>query len=198
MKIALRSLLTLLFASTALAAPADGGTAVFDLDRAAEELNILADIASQLEEQGKEINAELQKEQQALLTQLQGMQKMVGTSPTDAQRTQLAQGASRLDAEMNLKRATARAQLEARQNELTQEFTASIKPIALSVAQDAGYKAVSLKQTLFTFDPEIEITNAVIEAATKAGLKREVKTPAPEEETSEKSDSESASSEKSE
>ena len=196
MNIALRSLLILLLASTTFAAAADKGTAVFDLDRAAEELNILADIARQLEDQGKEINTELQKEQQALLTQLQGMQKLVGASPTDAQRSQLAQGASRLDAEMNLKRVTARTQLEARQNELIQEFTASIKPIALTVAQDAGYQAVSLKQTLFTFDPQIEITDVVIEAATKAGLKREAQAPAVEKKASEKTEPKESSSKK--
>lgn len=147
------------------------GFAVLDIDRAAKELNVEANVKATLDTMEKDLEAELSKTQAEIKAKMGGMLSVVGENPNAEQRQRLIAQIRLLEAEFNQVRAEAAQKIAQKQAEMIQDFADKIKPIAMEQAKKLRKDSVVLKINVFTFESEIDITDATIKAADRAGLK---------------------------
>jgi Skp family chaperone for outer membrane proteins len=182
-KISRKSTLSICFAFTSiilLSSPTAyaQGYAVLDIDVAAKDLNVEANVKSTLEAMEKELEKELAVSQADIRSKMDNMLSVVGGNPNSEQRQRLVAQIRLLEAEFNQARAEAAGKIAAKQAEMIKDFADKIKPIAMEEAKKIRRDSVILKVNLFTYDDAIDITEETIKAATQAGLKMPVP-PAP-------------------
>lgn len=172
---------TLLFATTTLIAFAgsafaqSGGVAVLDIDEVARQLGVEEKVRVDLLTMQNNLNGELQKTQAALQNQMVGVERAAGQNPTEEQRRQILATNQQLNAEFGRLRNQAQQTLAQERVRLINEFRIKLEPIALKAAKAKGLDTVLMKVTppVFTYSPEVDITQETAKLAIEAGMKVE-------------------------
>ena len=153
-----------------------GGVAILDIDAVARNLGVEEKVRVDLVSMQNNLNAELQKTQQTLQSQMAGVEQSAGENPTEEQRRQILATNQQLNAEFNRLKQQAQQQLANERVRLINEFRIKLEPIALDAAREKGLEVVLMKVTppVFAYGPEVDITDDTTALAIEAGMNVEV------------------------
>lgn len=171
MKRSLTTIPTLLLTIFIISVGESHAQAVFDIDRAAKELNVEANVKAEIAKISKDLEPQLKVKQAKLRNEMTNMTRLIGNNPNTEQRQRLVAQLRLLEAEFNQARAQALRNIQTKQAELIKEFTEKIRPIAKDRARKIKQDVIVLKVNAFDYESSADITDDVIRAAVKAGLK---------------------------
>lgn len=165
------------------------GVALLDLDEIANGLGRREQLTQELTLLRQGLDQELENRRAELQAELMRRQEALGETPTDEQRGALVQSAQNAQADLQRRGMEAQQRVAQRQQVLATNFRDEIRPIAMTIAKSKGFGVVMLKTDLLLgYEPEHDITQAVLQkaqeigmgAAQKAGADRDVDdTPVP-------------------
>lgn len=162
-----------------LAQAQNGGAAVLDIDKVAQELGIDQSVLTELQQIEANLNNQLAQVRGNLQTQMNQLEARAGQQPTPEIQAQLLEANRKLNADFNQVRAQAQNQLAAARIQRINEFRDKLRPIALDAAKAKGLQVVlTLTPQVYANDESVDITAEVIKAAVAAGLKQEAPAPA--------------------
>ena len=169
---------SLFFASVALfslalpAAAQKGGVAVLDIDEVARQLGVEEKVRVDLLAMQNNLNADLQRTQETMQKQMDGVEKAAGEAPTEDQKRQILATNQQLNEEFNRLKAQAQNTLAQERIRMINDFRTRLEPIALKAAEELGLEVVLLKVTppVFTYAKSVDITQATSKLAIEAGL----------------------------
>ncbi len=175
MKISLFTILAIFLCSLPVFAQ-KGGVAVLDIDEAAKQLGVEEKVRVDLLNLQNNLNADLQKAQGTMQSQMDQVEKAAGESPTEEQRKQIVATNQQLNEEFNRIKTQAQQNLAQERVRLISEFRARIEPVALKAAKAVGLDVVLMKVTppVFAYDTSVDITQETIRMALEAGLQVKV------------------------
>ncbi len=148
-----------------------GGFAIIDLDQIATRLKRDVALQNALQQRQSQFNNELGQLQSRFQQQVQLQQQQIGATPTDAQQQQMAQLVNNLNVQLSRAQSTAQQQLSRDQATLIQQFRNEVRPIAVQIALEKGFKIVLTKNeaVLFAYDENYDITEDVIRLMSAPG-----------------------------
>lgn len=161
-----------LFALTLPAAAQKGGVAVLDIDEVARQLGVEEKVRVDLLAMQNNLNADLQRTQETMQKQMDGVEKAAGEAPTDEQKREILATNQQLNEEFNRLKAQAQNTLAQERVRMINDFRTRLEPIALKAAEEAGLEVVLMKVTppVFTYAKSVDITQATAKLAIEAGL----------------------------
>ncbi len=157
-----------------LAQAQNGGVAVLDIDKVAQELGIDQSVLTELKEIETNLNNQLAQVRNNLQSQMNQLEARAGQQRTPEMQAQLVQANRKLNADFGAVRAQAQNQLVSARVQRINEFRDKLRPIALESAKTKGLQVVmTLTPNLYTYDDSVDITEDVIKRAKEAGLQEE-------------------------
>jgi len=170
-----------IFLAVPTALAQQGGVAILDIDRVAQELNVDKAVAAELQLIGTDLNTELTQIRTNLQNRMQQFESRAGQNRSQQVQAELAAANRQLNAQFNQVKAQAQNKMAAERIKKINDFREQVKPLAQEAAKARGLDVVMTKSPqVFTFVAAVDITDDVIEAAKAAGLEAEVpETPAP-------------------
>ncbi len=151
-------------------APA-GRVAIVSLDEVASKLGQTAAWKKELSAYQEELKAELMERKETLQAKVDEFEKGLPETPTDEQKKKLRELLMTANREMVQADRAQGQKLQARRNELLNNFREQMKTLTLKVARDKGFSIVLTKAgSVLATDPEADITQAVLEAAFEANM----------------------------
>ncbi len=148
-----------------------GGVAILDIDAVAKQLGVEEKVRVDLLNIQNNLNAELQKAQTTMQTQMNGVEKAAGEKPTDEQRKQIVATNQQLNDEFNRMKSQAQQNLAQERVRMISEFRTRLEPIALKAAKAIGLEVVVMKNApVFAFDASVDITQETTRLALEAGM----------------------------
>lgn len=148
-----------------------GGVAILDIDEVAKQLGVEEKVRVDLLNIQNSLNAELQKAQTTMQTQMDGVEKAAGEKPSEEQRKQILATNQQLNDEFNRMKAQAQQNLGQERVRMISEFRTRLEPIALKAAKAIGLDVVVMKNApVFTFDASVDITQETTRLALEAGM----------------------------
>lgn len=150
----------------ASASSSKGGLAVIDLDVVAKSIGRTQEMNDALNVRKSALDQALARGQADLKRQLTEKKDEFGETPTEEQKTQLAQMDRNAGAQLVQATRKAQAQLEAERQKMIADFRAEVRPIAQQVASERGLGVVIPKNEgfLLSVDPGVDITADVVKA----------------------------------
>lgn len=143
---------------------AHGGMAIIDLDAVAKRLGKDLEISESVQKKQTELNEELKRYQEALTQDLTEKVSVAGETPTPEQTKEHTLLKNQMNIQLSNAQRKAQIALEVYKQSLIGRFRDDVKPLAQEVATARGFSAVVPKNdNVLTFDPAVEITNAVVE-----------------------------------
>lgn len=163
-----------------LAQAQNGGVAVLDIDKVAQELGVDQSVLTELKQIESNLNNQLAQVRTNLQTQMNQLEARAGQQRTQQIQAQLVQANRKLNADFNAVRQQAQNQLATARVQRINEFREELRPIALEAAKAKGLSVVmTLTPNLYAHDESVEITDDVIARAKAAGLKIDIPAEAP-------------------
>jgi Skp family chaperone for outer membrane proteins len=151
-------------------APA-GRVAVVSLDEVASKLGQTAAWKKELSAYQEQLKDELMQRKETLQNKVDEFEKTLPETPTDEQKKKLRDMLMTANREMVQADRLQGQKLQARRNELLNNFREQMKTLTLKVARDKGFSIVLTKAgSVLATDPEADITQAVLEAAFEANM----------------------------
>ncbi len=148
-----------------------GGVAILDIDAVAKQLGVEEKVRVDLLNIQNSLNAELQKAQTTMQTQMNGVEKAAGEKPTEEQRKQIVATNQQLNDEFNRMKSQAQQNLAQERVRMISEFRTRLEPIALKAAKAIGLEVVVMKNApVFAFDASVDITQETTRLALEAGM----------------------------
>lgn len=150
----------------ASASSSKGGLAVIDLDVVAKSIGRTQEMNDALNVRKSALDQALARGQADLKRQLTEKKDEFGDTPTEEQKTQLAQMDRNAGAQLVQATRKAQAQLEAERQKMIADFRTEVRPIAQQVASERGLGVVIPKNEgfLLSVDPGVDITADVVKA----------------------------------
>lgn len=175
----IKNFLLPVFVSTFLALGAlaqNSGVAILDIDAVARELGVEDRVRVDLVTMQSDLNAELQKTQMTMQTQMNTVEAELGEDPSDTERQKVLQTNQQLNLEFNRLKSQAQQNLAQERVRMINEFRLRLEPIAMMAAKQKGLEIVLMKTTppVFTYSKEVDITAETTKLAIEAGMKVEV------------------------
>ena len=172
--------LALILGLAPLAQAQNGGVAVLDIDKVAQELGVDQSVLTELKQIETNLNSQLAQVRTNLQSQMNQLEARAGQQRTPEIQAQLVQANRKLNADFGAVRAQAQSQLTTARVQKINEFREKLRPIALEAAKAKGLQVVmTLSPNLYAHDDSIDITEEVIKRAKDAGIQEEVGAPAP-------------------
>lgn len=163
-----------------LAQAQNGGVAVLDIDKVAQELGVDQSVLTELKQIEANLNNQLAQVRTNLQTQMNQLEARAGQQRTQQIQAQLVQANRKLNADFGAVRQQAQNQLATARVQRINEFREELRPIALEAAKAKGLSVVmTLTPNLYAHDEAVEITEDVIARAKAAGLKIDIPAEAP-------------------
>lgn len=177
-----------------------GGVAVLDIDAVARELGVEENVQRELASLQKGLARDLQKSQAQLQSEMNGVETAAGENPSEAQLRQIRATSQQLNSEFNRLKQQAERTLAQERVRLINEFRTRLEPIAREAAAEKELDVILMKVTppVFTFAPEVDITETTTRLAIEAGMEIENPEPAPAEESEEETEEETEEAEEAE
>ncbi|MFW5690814.1 MAG: OmpH family outer membrane protein [Planctomycetota bacterium] len=148
-----------------------GRVAVVSLDEVAGKLGQTAAWKKELSAYQEQLKDELMQRKEALQNKVDEFEKSLPETPTDEQKKQLRDMLMTANREMVQADRRQGQKLQARRNELLNNFREQMKTLTLKVARDKGFTIVLTKAgSVLATDPGADITQAVLEAAFEANM----------------------------
>ena len=154
----------------------NGGVAILDIDAVARELGVEDRVRVDLITMQSDLNAELQKTQLTMQSQMNTVESELAEDPTDTERQKVLQTNQQLNLEFNRLKSQAQQNLAQERVRMINEFRLRLEPIAMMAAKQKGLEIVLMKTTppVFTYAKEVDITAETTKLAVEAGMKVEV------------------------
>ncbi len=148
------------------ASSAKGGIAVIDLDVVGKSIGRTQEMTDAINVRKSAFDQALQKGQAEMKQKLADKKAEFGDSPTDEQKTQLAQLERAFGNELVQAARKAQAKLEQERQALIAQFRNEVKPVAQQVAAERGLGVVIPRNEgfLLAIDPGVDITADVVKA----------------------------------
>lgn len=172
--------LALAFSLAPVARAQQGGVAVLDIDKVAQELGIDQSVLTELKQIEGNLNSQLAQVRQNLQTQMNQLEARAGQNRTPQTQAQLVEANRKLNADFGAVRAQAQSQLTSARVQRINDFREKLRPLALESAKAKGLHVVmTLTPNLYAHADEVDITEDVIKRAKDAGLQEEPAEAAP-------------------
>ncbi|MDC0311682.1 OmpH family outer membrane protein [bacterium] len=171
-----------IFAGSSLAnAQGKGGVAIVDIDAVAKELGISDAVVAKLQAASTQLNQDLNNAKGQLQGKMNQAEAQVGQQANAQGRQQLVDFNRQLNQQYDQYVAQARQAITNTRVQEIRAFQEKLKPVALAAAKAKGFDVVMMKVSppVFVFSDEADITQEVIAAAKKAGIKPETAAAAP-------------------
>lgn len=167
--------LAILAGSSMANAQGKGGVAVVDIDAVAKELGISDAVVAKLQAASANLNQQLDNAKGQLQGRMNQAEAQVGQQANPQARQQLVNFNRQLNQQYDQNVAQARQAITNVRIQEIRAFQEKLKPVALAAAKAKGFDIVMMKVSppVFAFSEEADITEEVIAAAKKAGIKPE-------------------------
>lgn len=167
-----------IIATAPTASAQQGGVAILDIDRVAQELNVDKAVVAELQLIGTDLNSELGQIRSNLQNRMQQFESRAGQNRSQQVQAELMAANRQLNEQFNQVKAQAQGKLAAERIKKINDFREKVKPIAQEAAKARGLDVVMTKSPqVFTFVKAVDITDDVIKGAKAAGLEAEVPEP---------------------
>ena len=156
---------------------ASGGVAIVDLDVVAQKLGHDVEIRQSVKQKQKSLNKQMTTMQAVFLNQQNQKKTDFGAILTSGEEETLRKLNAQLNIQLSRSRKNAQLDLERHRQSLVDDFRKKLKPVIREVAAEKGLSIVipKDKRLLLTVNPDVDITDEVIQkllAKRSAGSKK--------------------------